>query len=101
MFEGTQLSAEDRELLNHPACRACVESLFSRNFQNPEQIRQLTAEIHALREPHLLIAVDHEGGRVQPFSGGLQLSACGGLGMVRTTARSRNSVSLWQSRGAG
>jgi beta-N-acetylhexosaminidase len=66
--EGTQLSAEDRELLNHPACGGVI--LFSRNFQNPEQVRQLTAEIHALREPHLLIAVDHEGGRVQRFREG-------------------------------
>src|SRR3569833_2030153 len=35
-----------------------------------EQLRALTAEIHALREPALLIAVDHEGGRVQRFRHG-------------------------------
>jgi beta-N-acetylhexosaminidase len=44
--------------------------LFTRNFQSPEQLARLTAEIHALREPALLISVDHEGGRVQRFRTG-------------------------------
>jgi beta-N-acetylhexosaminidase len=44
--------------------------LFTRNFASPEQLRRLTAEIRALRDPELLIAVDHEGGRVQRFKAG-------------------------------
>jgi beta-N-acetylhexosaminidase len=44
--------------------------LFSVNFESPEQLLQLTEEIHALRQPPLLIAVDHEGGRVQRFRTG-------------------------------
>ena len=65
---GTSLSAEDRERLLHPLTGGII--LFSRNFVSPEQLCQLTAEIRALREPPLLIAVDQEGGRVQRFQSG-------------------------------
>jgi beta-N-acetylhexosaminidase len=45
--------------------------LFARNFENRTQLCALTASIHAVRQntllPKLLIAVDHEGGRVQRF----------------------------------
>jgi beta-N-acetylhexosaminidase len=44
--------------------------LFSRNYQSPEQLIRLTQDIHALRQPSLLIAADHEGGRVQRFREG-------------------------------
>jgi len=44
--------------------------LFARNFESCEQLKALTASIHAVRQPPLLIAVDHEGGRVQRFREG-------------------------------
>lgn len=62
---GTMLTAEDRERLSHPLVGMVI--LFSRNFESVEQLARLTREIHALREPQLVIAVDHEGGRVQRF----------------------------------
>ncbi|MBS1157903.1 MAG: hypothetical protein H6R15_322 [Proteobacteria bacterium] len=65
---GTALSDLDRERLGHPLVGGII--LFSRNYANPQQLEQLTAEIHALRQPALLIAVDHEGGRVQRFREG-------------------------------
>jgi beta-N-acetylhexosaminidase len=67
-LEGTALTQEEREILQHPAVGGVI--LFSRNFQGPEQIATLTADIHRLRDPHLLIAVDQEGGRVQRFRDG-------------------------------
>src|ERR1700730_16013889 len=65
---GTELTNEDRRRLLHPLTGGMI--LFTRNFQSPEQLARLTAEIHALREPALLISVDHEGGRVQRFRTG-------------------------------
>jgi len=40
---------------------------FARNFETRKQLVALTKRIHDLRSPALLIAVDHEGGRVQRF----------------------------------
>lgn len=65
---GTELTDLDRERLCHPLVGGII--LFSRNYANPEQLSALTAAIHALRSPALLIAVDHEGGRVQRFRDG-------------------------------
>ena len=60
---GTELSADDRELLAHPLIGGVI--LFSRNFESLDQLQTLTGDIHELRNPHLLIAIDQEGGRVQ------------------------------------
>jgi beta-N-acetylhexosaminidase len=63
--EGDALSPEDQLILRHPLIGGVI--LFSRNYQSPQQMTELCAEIHALRKPPLLIGVDHEGGRVQRF----------------------------------
>lgn len=65
---GAVLTDEDRRRLLHPLTGGVI--LFSRNFESCEQLDALTTEIHALREPRLIIAVDHEGGRVQRFREG-------------------------------
>jgi beta-N-acetylhexosaminidase len=64
-ISGLQLTAEEKDRLRHPTIGAVI--LFSRNYQSPEQLQALNLEIHDLRDPPLLIAVDHEGGRVQRF----------------------------------
>ena len=64
-LRGQQLTPDERELLRHPLVGGII--LFSRNYLNPEQLSELCAQIHRLRNPPLLIAVDHEGGHVQRF----------------------------------
>src|SRR5258708_22722562 len=65
---GTELSADDVRVLAHPMVGSVL--LFTRNYSNPRQLAALTAAIRPLRTPHLLIAVDHEGGREQRFREG-------------------------------
>jgi beta-N-acetylhexosaminidase len=67
-IEGTELNADDIRRLQHPLVGGVI--LFARNYQSPAQLKALTASIHAVRQPPLLISVDHEGGRVQRFRDG-------------------------------
>ncbi len=64
-LDGCCLSDEDRRLLQHPLVGGVI--LFSRNFESAVQLFELVNEIKILRDPALLVAVDHEGGRVQRF----------------------------------
>lgn len=62
-IEGTELTDEDRRLLQNPWVGGVI--LFSRNFNHIEQLRHLVNEIKVLRSPRLLVTIDQEGGRVQ------------------------------------
>lgn len=66
--QGFTLTDEERERLRHPLTGGVI--LFARNYESPEQIEALVHAIHELRTPPLLVAVDHEGGRVQRFRNG-------------------------------
>ena len=67
-LEELSLTPADRSILREPAVGGVI--LFSRNYAAPDQLADLVSEIRALRSPPLLIAVDHEGGRVQRFRDG-------------------------------
>ena len=62
--EQLALTGADRARLADPRVGGVI--LFARNFASSAQLRELTAAIRDLRAS-LLIAVDHEGGRVQRF----------------------------------
>ncbi len=61
---GTTLSRDDARRIAHPLTGGVI--LFSRNFTDRAQLTLLTEQIRAVRDD-VLIAVDHEGGRVQRF----------------------------------
>ena len=65
---GATLAEEDLARIRHPAAGAVI--LFSRNYENSEQLAALCEDIKRQREPELPIGVDHEGGRVQRFREG-------------------------------
>lgn len=67
-IEGYAVSPQEIDRLMDPLVAGVI--LFSRNFESVEQLQALTRQIHSLRHPRLLIAVDHEGGRVQRFRKG-------------------------------
>jgi beta-N-acetylhexosaminidase len=82
--QGETLTPEDEARLLHPLVGGVI--LFARNFQSPGQLAELTAAIHALRTPPLLVAVDHEGGRVQRFKEGFtKIPAMRELGRIWDT----------------
>lgn len=61
---GATLDATEAGRLRHPATGGVI--LFSRNYENLAQLRSLITAIRDTK-PEALIAVDHEGGRVQRF----------------------------------
>lgn len=61
---GLSLNAADQQRLAHPLVGGVI--LFGRNWQDREQLTRLCGQIKRVRAD-LLIAVDHEGGRVQRF----------------------------------
>ena len=75
------LTEEEKQRLLDPAIGGVI--LFRRNFENVAQLKALVADIKALRTPKLVVAVDHEGGRVQRFIDGFtRLPAMAVLGEI-------------------
>ena len=66
--EGLTLTDEDVTRITHPMVGGII--LFARNYKDAAQLKTLTDAIRKIRGHDFLIAVDHEGGRVQRFKEG-------------------------------
>ncbi|MDE2343375.1 MAG: beta-N-acetylhexosaminidase [Betaproteobacteria bacterium] len=104
---GLMPTAEEADLIRNPLVGGVI--LFTRNYQAPAQLQSLTAALHALR-PGLLVAVDHEGGRVQRFrSGFTELPSMGSIGqrsgqdraLALRLAEAAGFVLAWELRALG
>ena len=79
-LSGFTLTEVEKTQLVKPSIGGVI--LFTRNYQNINQVKTLIGAIRKLN-PDLLIAVDHEGGRVQRFREGFtHLPAMAKLGKV-------------------
>jgi len=94
---GTELTSEDIKVLSHPLVGSVI--LFTRNYRDIAQLTALTAAIRAQRSPQLLIAVDHEGGRVQRFREGFTCLPPARLLGRRYDQDRREALNLAQSVG--
>ena len=63
-IQGLSLSNEDINFLKSPHVGGII--LFERNFKSRQQLESLCSSIRSVKQ-NILIAVDHEGGRVQRF----------------------------------
>ena len=105
---GPELDPEDREAAAHPAIGGVL--LFARNYVEPRQLAALAADLHRLRSPPLVLAADHEGGRVQRFRDGFtELPAARRIGarydrepaLARSLAEASGLVAAFELRRAG
>jgi beta-N-acetylhexosaminidase len=62
---GLALQPVEKEMLQHPLVDGVI--LFTRNYEEPDQVRALTTAIRRCKKTPIVIAVDQEGGRVQRF----------------------------------
>ena len=99
---GTEVT--DADVRRFRATRAGGLILFTRNFSSPNELARLIHDFEEALERRLLVMVDHEGGRVVRFHGGVTLfpsnMTLGSVGK-RSYARDQGGIAAVELRRLG
>ena len=82
--QGYCLTDTEKDYLGHPLVAGVI--LFTRNFDNVTQLKELVQQIRYHANQQLIIAVDHEGGRVQRFREGFTTLPDAGSLIIEATS---------------
>lgn len=93
---GDALTPDDHDVIAHPLVGGVI--LFARNYTSRERLSELISAIRSIK-PNIVIAVDHEGGRVQRFRQGFTAIPAMGALLGLSQSASVNPVALAKACG--